>query len=79
MTTTVEGMAMKPDSQDLRLRIVHASVRREGAMRQVATRLAVSLSFVCDLITRHRAPGHVAPEDLRLREEAESPQAMARA
>jgi transposase len=61
MTTTVEGMTMKPYSQDLRLRIVPAYERREGSMRQLATRVAVSLSGVCALITRHRATGSVAP------------------
>jgi transposase len=62
MTTTVEGIAMKPYSQDLRLRIVQAYERGEGSMRQLATRFAVSLSCVCDLITCHRATGNVAPK-----------------
>ena len=31
-------------------------------MRQLATRFAVSLSVVCDLITRHRATGNIAPK-----------------
>lgn len=62
MTTAVEGIAMKPYSQDLRFRIVQAYERREGSMRQLATRFAVSLSCVCALITRHRATGSVAPK-----------------
>ena len=62
MTTTVEGIAMKPSSQDLRLRIVQAYEREEGSMRQLATRFAVRLSCVCDLITGHRATGNVAPK-----------------
>ena len=53
---------MKPYSQDLRLRIVQAYERGEGSMRQLATRFAVSRSCVCELITCHRAPGHVAPK-----------------
>jgi transposase len=65
MTTTVEGIAMRPYSQDLRLRIVQAYERGEGSMRQLATRFAVSLSCVCDLITCHRATGHVAPKPHR--------------
>ena len=62
MTTTIERMVMKPSSQDLRLRIVQAYGHREGSMRQLATRFAVSLSVVCDLITRHRATGNIAPK-----------------
>jgi transposase len=62
MTTTVEGIAMKPYSQDLRRRIVHADERGEGSRRQLATRLAASLSGVCTLITGHRATGDVAPQ-----------------
>jgi transposase len=62
MTTTVKGIAMKPYTQDLRLRIVQVYEHGEGSMRQVATRFAVSLSCVCDRITRHRATGHVAPK-----------------
>jgi transposase len=62
MTTPVEEIAMKPYSQDLRLWMVQAYERREGSMRQLATRFAVNLSFVCELITRHRATGHVAPK-----------------
>jgi transposase len=59
---TVEGIAMTPYSQDLRRRIVHAYERGEGSRRQVATRLAVSLSGVCTLIAGHRATGDVAPQ-----------------
>jgi transposase len=62
MTTAVEGIAMKPYSQELRLRIVQAYERREGSMRPLATRLAVSLCLVCDLITRPRATGNIAPK-----------------
>jgi transposase len=62
MTTTVEGIAMKPSSQDLRLRIVQAYEHGEGSMRPLAIRFAVSLSGVCDLITRPRATGNVAPK-----------------
>jgi transposase len=53
---------MKPYSLDLRLRVIQAYERREGAMRPLATRFAVSLSFVCALITRYRATGTVAPK-----------------
>jgi len=53
---------MRPYSQDLRLRIVHAYEHREGSMRQLATRFRVSLSCVRDLLTRYRATGDVAPK-----------------
>ena len=53
---------MRPYSQDLRLRIVQAYENREGSMRQLASRLRVSLSCVRDLLTRYRATGDVAPK-----------------
>jgi transposase len=53
---------MRPYSKALRLRIVHAYAHHEGSMRQLATRLRVSLRCVRDLLTRYRATGDVAPK-----------------
>lgn len=53
---------MKPDSTDLRLRIVQAYEDREGAMRRLATTFRVSLSCVRRLLTQHRETGRVAPK-----------------
>jgi transposase len=62
MTTTVEGIAMRPYAQELRRRLVQADERGAGSMRPVATRFAVSLRCVCARITCHRATGQVAPK-----------------
>jgi transposase len=48
-------------SQDLRRRVVDAVVRKEGSIRQVAERFAVSLSFVVRLLQLHRRTGSVEP------------------
>ena len=41
---------------------MQAYERREGSMRQLATRFRVSLSCLRDLLTRYRATGDVAPK-----------------
>lgn len=69
-------------SQDLRQRILDAVQRKEGSIRQIARRFAVSLSFVVRLLQTYRRTGSIeakphggghppvlTPEDLeRLRE-----------
>jgi transposase len=53
---------MTPYSRDLRLRIVQAYTHQEGSMRQLATRVCVSLGCVRDRLRRYRATGEVAPQ-----------------
>jgi transposase len=53
---------MKPDSTDLRMRVVQVYENREGAMRQLATPFRVSLSCVHRLLTHDRETGGVAPK-----------------
>ena len=53
---------MRPDSNDLRLRVVQAYEKREGSMRQLAARFRLTLSCVRDLLTRYRTTGSVAPK-----------------
>jgi transposase len=53
---------MRPDSHDLRLRVVQAYENHEGSMRQLAARFRLSLSCVRDLLTRYRTTGDVAPK-----------------
>lgn len=46
-------------SQDLRDRILAASLAREGTRQQLADRFKVSLGFVKKLISQHKSLGHV--------------------
>jgi transposase len=52
---------MRPSSRDLRLRVVQAYERHDGAMRQLAARFQLSLSGGRALLRRYRATGDVAP------------------
>jgi transposase len=49
-------------SQDLRQRVLEAVQRKEGSIRQIACRFAVSLSFVVRLLQTHRRTGSIAPK-----------------
>jgi transposase len=49
-------------SQDLRQRVVDAVKRKEGSIRQIATRFVVSLSFVVRLLQTHRRTGSIRPK-----------------
>jgi transposase len=53
---------MKPYSTDLRMRVVQAYENREGAMRQLATTVRVSVSSVRQLLKYYRETGSVAPK-----------------
>lgn len=48
-------------SQDLRQRVLDAIARKEGSLRQIALRFAVSLSFVVRLLQLHRRTGSIEP------------------
>jgi transposase len=58
----MKEMIMKPYSTDLRLRVVQADEHGEGAMRQLAITVRVSLSFVRRLLKHYRETGGVAPK-----------------
>jgi transposase len=49
-------------SQDLRQRVLDAIARKEGSLRQIARRFAVSLSFVVRLLQLHRRTGSSDPK-----------------
>jgi transposase len=53
---------MRPSSRDLRQRVAAAVTRREGALRQIARRFVVSLSFLTPLLRRRRQTGSLDPE-----------------
>jgi transposase len=53
---------MRPYSRDLRQRVAAAVTRREGALRQIARRFVVSLSFLTPLLRRRRQTGSLDPE-----------------
>lgn len=53
---------MRVYSQDLRQRVVDAVERRDGSIRQIAERFAVSLSFVVRLLQLKRRTGSVQPK-----------------
>ena len=53
---------MKPYSQDLRQKIFDAYQRNEGSQRQLAKRFSVSLSFVQNLLKRHREHQTLEPK-----------------
>ena|SRR5262252_309735 len=56
---------MRPYSQDIRERIIHAYLNGEGSQRVIARRFTVSLSFVRDLLSRFRRTGTFAPAPRR--------------
>jgi transposase len=58
----MKEMIMKRYSTDLRIRVVQADENREGAMRQLAITVRVSLSCVRRLLKRSRETGSVAPK-----------------
>lgn len=53
---------MKPYSDDLRKKIVHAYLNKEGSFRDLAERFSVSLNFVWLLWKRYQATGSVRPK-----------------
>ena len=53
---------MKAYSNDLRRKIIEAYQKKEGSLRKLAKRFAVSLSFVWRLVKRFRKSGRVAPK-----------------
>lgn len=53
---------MKPYSQDLRQKVFDAYQRKEGSQRQLAKRFSVSLSFVQNLLKRHREHQTIEPK-----------------
>lgn len=53
---------MKAYSNDLRRKIIEAYQKKEGSLRKLAKRFAVSFSFVWRLIKRFRKSGRVAPK-----------------
>ena len=53
---------MKPYSQDLRQKVFDAYQRNEGSQRQLAKRFSVSLSFVQNLLKRHREQQTIEPK-----------------
>jgi transposase len=56
---------MRPYSNDLRMRVVHAYEHGECSQRQLARRFGVSLSFVQSLLKRYRQHKSVEPEPHR--------------
>ena len=52
---------MRAYSNDLRQRVVAGYDAREGTQEQVATRFAVSVSWVRKLLRQRRATGSIAP------------------
>jgi transposase len=52
---------MKPDSLDLRQKIIEAYQNSEGSQRQLARRFKVSLGFIQNLLTRYRQDGTLEP------------------
>src|SRR5262249_55357207 len=52
---------MTPYSPDLRQRILETVQRGEGALRQIARRFLVSLSFVTRLLQLYRTTGSIPP------------------
>jgi len=53
---------MKAYSLDLRQKILEAYLRREGSIRELATRFKVSFRFVWGLLNRFRHTGSYAPK-----------------
>jgi transposase len=53
---------MKAYSLDLRRRVLEAWQRGEGSQRQLATRFAVHLTFVRNLLRHYRQSGSLAPK-----------------
>src|SRR5689334_18744565 len=52
---------MTPYSQDLRQRVAETIRRRDGSVREIASRFLVSVSFVTRLLQLHRTAGSVGP------------------
>ena len=52
---------MKPYSLDLRRRVLGAWQRGEGSQRQLASRFAVHLTFVRNLLRLYRQTGSIEP------------------
>ena len=52
---------MSAYSRDLRQRVIDTGERKEGSLRQIASRFLVSISFVTRLLRLHRDPGSVDP------------------
>ena len=55
---------MSAYSQDLRQRVLDAVRRKEGPLRQIARRFAVSLSSVVRLLQAHRRTGSIRSKPL---------------
>ena len=53
---------MQPYSRDLRQKVFDAYQRKEGSQRQIAKRFSVSLSFVQNLLQRHREHQTIEPK-----------------
>lgn len=53
---------MKVYSYDLRKKVLTAYQNREGSMRQLSERFAVSMTFVFNLIKNFRQNGHIRPK-----------------
>jgi transposase len=53
---------MKSYSLDLRQKVLDAHTNKEGSQRKLAQRFKVSLSFVQDLLKRHRTSGTIHPK-----------------
>jgi transposase len=51
-----------PYSLDLRQRILDSYLKGEGSYRQLAQRHGVSVSFIRDLMRRHRQTGTIVPK-----------------
>jgi len=54
---------VRPYSEDIRTRVVHAYRNREGSQRQIARRFNVSLGFVRNLLKRYRDTGSFEPKE----------------
>jgi transposase len=61
MNGNTRGIIVRPYSHDIRIRVLHAYQHAEQSQRQIARRFNVILSFVRDLIRRHRETGSIAP------------------
>lgn len=53
---------MKAYSMDLRERVVAACDARDGTRDRIAARFSVSVSWIRDLLRRHRETGSIAPK-----------------
>ena len=54
---------MRPYSEDIRTRVIHAYRNCEGSQRQIARRFNVSLGFVRNLLKRFRDTGSFEPKE----------------